>query len=106
MVGNDYTKLGAYDQAVATYRKVIAISPFYTGIAHLWMGEALSKKKDWEAAIVALREAIRLLPERRALNYVPGAYVALGTAPRGPARRGDRRRGHPPSLGRSEVAHL
>jgi len=44
------------------------------------MGEALSKKKDWEAAIAALREAIRLLPERPARMYLPSAYLALGTA--------------------------
>jgi tetratricopeptide (TPR) repeat protein len=80
MVGNHYAKLEAYDQAIAAYRRVIAMSPCYTGIAHLWMGEALSKKKDWEAAIAALREAIRLLPERPARMYLPSAYLALGTA--------------------------
>jgi tetratricopeptide (TPR) repeat protein len=89
MVGDDYAKLGADDQAVGAYRKVIARSPFYSGLAHLWMGEALSKKKDWEAAIAAIREAIRLLPERRARMYVPSAYLALGTAFAGAGRHAE-----------------
>ena len=67
------------------------MSPFYTGIAHLWMGEVLVKKKDWEAAIAALREAIRLLPERRALMYVPTAYLALGKALAGAGRHAEAR---------------
>ncbi len=92
MVARSYADLGADDQAIAAYRKVIAMSPFYTGIAHLWMGEALSKKKDWEAAIAAIREAIRLLPERRALSFVPGAYVALGTALAGSGRPAEARK--------------
>src|SRR5262249_51220174 len=37
IVGRDYAELGAYDQAIAAYRKVIAMSPFFSGIAHLWM---------------------------------------------------------------------
>jgi tetratricopeptide (TPR) repeat protein len=89
MVGDGYAKLGADDQAVAAYRKVIAISPFYSGIAHLWMGEVLSTKKDWEAAIAAIREAIRLLPERRAEMYIPSAYMALGTALAGAGRHAE-----------------
>ena len=54
MVASNYADLGAYDQAIAAYRKVIAMSPFYTAIAHFWMGEALSKKKDWGAAIARI----------------------------------------------------
>jgi hypothetical protein len=69
------------------------ISPFYTGIANLWMGEALSKEKDWEAAIAALREAIRLLPERRAQIYLPSAYLALGTALAGAGLHAEAREG-------------
>jgi serine/threonine protein kinase len=81
MVARSYAALGAYDQAIEGYRKVIAMSPFYTAHAHLWMGEALSKKKEWGAAIAALREAIRLLPERSPM-YLPSAYAALASAGR------------------------
>jgi tetratricopeptide (TPR) repeat protein len=89
MVASNYAALGAYDQAIAGYRKVIAMSPFYTAHAHLWMGAALSKKKDWGAAIAALREAIRLLPERRVQMLLPSAYLALGTALAGAGRHAD-----------------
>jgi tetratricopeptide (TPR) repeat protein len=89
VVGKDYAELGAYDQAIAAYRKVISLSPFYTGFAQLWMGEALSKKKDWEAAIAALREAIRLLPERRAQMFLLSAYLALGAALAGAGRHAE-----------------
>jgi hypothetical protein len=44
------------------------------------MGEALSKKKEWGAAIAALREAIRLVQERRFQMMLPSAHLALGTA--------------------------
>jgi serine/threonine protein kinase/tetratricopeptide (TPR) repeat protein len=91
MVARSYADLGADDQAIAAYRKVIAMSPFYTGIAHLWMGDALSKKKDWEAAIAAIREAIRLLPERRAKMYVPQAHRDLGLALAGAGRHAEAR---------------
>src|SRR5262249_54080174 len=91
MVASDYAGLGSYDRAIAAYRKVIAMSPFYTGIAHLWMGEALSKKKDWEAAIAAIREAIRLLPERGSQMFLTSAYLALGKALAGAGRHAEAR---------------
>src|SRR5262249_41703715 len=91
MIGSDFARLGAYDQAIAAYRKLISLSPFYNGIANLWLGEALSKKKDWEAAIAALREAIRLLPERRAEMYVPWAHLDLGLALAGSGRHAEAR---------------
>jgi tetratricopeptide (TPR) repeat protein len=91
MAGVDYAELEAYDQAIAVYRKVIAQSPFYTSIADLWMGRALSKKKDWDAAITALREAIRLLPDRRA-QYIPSAYLELCMALSGAGRHAEARR--------------
>jgi tetratricopeptide (TPR) repeat protein len=80
MVGQAYADLGAYDQAITVNRKAIAMSPSYTGNAYFVMGQALSKKKDWEAAIAALREAIRRLPEERSRPLVPEAYFALGRA--------------------------
>jgi serine/threonine protein kinase/tetratricopeptide (TPR) repeat protein len=91
MVASHYAELGAYDQAIASYRKVIARSSLYRGIAHLWMGDALSKKKDWEAAIATIREAIRLLPEGRADIYVPQAHRDLGLALAGEGRHAEAR---------------
>jgi tetratricopeptide (TPR) repeat protein len=88
-VASNYALLGAYDQAIEGYRKVIAISPFYTAHAHLWMGEALSKKKEWRAAIAALREAIRLMQERRFQMMLPSAHLALGRALAGAGQHAD-----------------
>src|SRR5262249_61732164 len=70
MVARSYAALGAYDQAIEGYRKVIAMSPFYTAIAHLWMGEALLKKKDWRAALPPPLRANPLLPGRPPM-YLP-----------------------------------
>jgi tetratricopeptide (TPR) repeat protein len=78
MVAMDYAALGSYDRAIAAYRKVIAMAPGHADLANFWMGEALSKKKDWAAAIVAYREAIRLLP--RGSQYLSTAHVNLGAA--------------------------
>jgi tetratricopeptide (TPR) repeat protein len=87
LVAKEYAQLGAYDQAITAYRKVIAMCPLITGLAHLWMGEALSKKKDWEAAIAEIREAIRLLPEQRApMSVLSSGYGALGMALAGAGR--------------------
>jgi tetratricopeptide (TPR) repeat protein len=80
MVGKAYADLGAYDQAIAAYRKAIAMSHPFSGRPQFYMGEALSWKKDWEAAIAALREAIRRLPEEGPQALVPDAYFALGVA--------------------------
>jgi tetratricopeptide (TPR) repeat protein len=80
MVGKAYADLGAYDQAIAACRKAIAMSPSSTGSSYFVMGQALTRKKDWEAAIAALRASIRLLPEQGARLLVPEAYFALGVA--------------------------
>src|SRR5262249_9648461 len=78
-VATDYADLGSYDRAIAAYRKGISLSPSsYAGLANLWMGEALLKKEDWAAAITALREAVRLLPEQEARMFLPSAYANLG----------------------------
>src|SRR5262249_35195552 len=80
-VAQDYAGLGSYDRAIVAYRKGISLSPsIFAGLANLWMGEALLKKEDWEAAIAAFREAIRLLSERRMTFYLPNAYANLGAA--------------------------
>ena len=81
--GPDYGAVGSTDQAVATYRKVISMSPFYAPHAYLWMGQ-LCTQKDWAAAIPALREALRVLPESRVatgcrrLPHRPGRIAAQG----------------------------
>jgi hypothetical protein len=50
----------------------------------------LSKKKDWEAAIAAIREAIRLLQERRApMSALSLAYRDLGIALAGAGRHAE-----------------
>jgi tetratricopeptide (TPR) repeat protein len=72
-VGTCYANLGSYDNAVAAYRKGIALSPG-SAVAYEWLGSVLSKKKDHEGAVAALREAVRIRPQ-----YL-GAKVSLGRA--------------------------
>jgi serine/threonine protein kinase/tetratricopeptide (TPR) repeat protein len=89
MVGKAYADLGAYDQAIAACRKAIAMSPSSTGSTYFVMGQVLSMKKDWESAIAALREAIRLLPGQRDERVMPHAYSDLGIALAGAGRHAE-----------------
>jgi tetratricopeptide (TPR) repeat protein len=89
MVGHDYAELRSYDQAVAAYRKMSALSSFYSGLANLWTGHALLKKKDWDGANVALREAIRLLQDWRQQMMLPLAHLDLAMALAGAGRPSD-----------------
>src|SRR5262249_6272558 len=80
MLANEYADLGSMEQAIAVYRKVISISAFYAPHANLWMGQYLVQKKDWEAAIPPLREAVRLLPGSPLESQLPVARYVLGQA--------------------------
>jgi tetratricopeptide (TPR) repeat protein len=81
-LGDQYAELGAYDQAIAAYRKVMSMSSsaVYAVDAQRRMSEALLKKRDWEGAIAAFRELIRLPPEGLAKIHLLSAYVNLGAA--------------------------
>jgi tetratricopeptide (TPR) repeat protein len=80
MVAKAYADLGAHDQAIAAYRKAGAMSASSAGTNHYYLGQALSLKKDWEAAIAAFRASIPLLTEPGERSLVPEAYYALGRA--------------------------
>jgi serine/threonine-protein kinase len=60
-LGDCYAGLGADAQAVACYRKAIELGHGAIG-GYLHLGRALAKKKDWDGALAAVREAIRLQP--------------------------------------------
>jgi tetratricopeptide (TPR) repeat protein len=79
-LANEYGDLEAYEPAIATYQKVISISHFYAPHANYWMGSLLIRKKDWEAAIPVLREAIRSLPGSGLEGALPLAHRKLGQA--------------------------
>jgi serine/threonine protein kinase/tetratricopeptide (TPR) repeat protein len=72
-LGATYAGLGSYDHAAAAYRKSLALFPA-SAATYGEMGEALLKKQDWEGAITAYREAIRLAPDD------PWVQVGLGGA--------------------------
>ncbi|MCI0458341.1 MAG: tetratricopeptide repeat protein, partial [Gemmataceae bacterium] len=61
-LGACYTGLKSYDQAVAAYRKSIALCPS-SAIAYEGIGYALLRKLDREGAITAFREAVRHTPD-------------------------------------------
>jgi tetratricopeptide (TPR) repeat protein len=89
MVAMDYDRLGWYEQAVAAYRKTISMSPFYASTANRRMGEALVKMRDWDGAITALREAIRLMPEWVREFHLPRAHANLYVALQGAGRHAE-----------------
>jgi tetratricopeptide (TPR) repeat protein len=69
-LGDCYAGLGSYAQAAACYRKSIELGHGAV-VGYLQLGKALEKQKDWDGAVAAVREAIRLQP-----NYGP-AYSRL-----------------------------
>jgi tetratricopeptide (TPR) repeat protein len=77
-LGDCYSTLRAYDLAVSSYLKSIALYPD-SGIAYESMGLALAKKKDEKGAIAAFKESLRLRPNdpRPVLSYGTG-LIALG----------------------------
>jgi serine/threonine-protein kinase len=61
-LGDCYTGLGSYPEAVACYRKSIELGHGAV-IGHLQLGKALAKQKDWDGAVTAVRDAIRQQPK-------------------------------------------
>ncbi len=61
-LGLCYAALKSPDQAVAAYRKAIALDAESSG-AHTLLGYALRGKRDWDGAVAAYREAVRLRPD-------------------------------------------
>jgi serine/threonine protein kinase/tetratricopeptide (TPR) repeat protein len=73
-----YLDLGSFDQSAAAYRKSIALCPDAQP-SHLGLGHALWRMKDWEGAVAALREAVRLDPnEARAQIGLVSVLKAAG----------------------------
>jgi serine/threonine-protein kinase len=61
-LGDCYAGLGSYAQAAACYRKCFELGHGAV-IGYFHMADALAKKKDWDGAIAAVREATHLQPE-------------------------------------------
>jgi tetratricopeptide (TPR) repeat protein len=81
MAGIDYLALGSPDQAIAAYRKAIALAPADNSLGQCWIGQALLKKRDWDGAIAAFREALRPAPGRPLRGQVlQSAHLRLGEA--------------------------
>jgi len=72
-IGACYAFLESYDNAIAAYRKTIALRPD-SSYALECMGEAFSKKKDWDGAVAAFRDAVRVDPKNSP------AFFHLGVA--------------------------
>ena len=69
LVGGGYYRLGAYDQAVAAFRKAIALHRT-SCVTSTAAGPGPAKKKDWDGAIAAFREAVRLEARQRRMGHV------------------------------------
>jgi tetratricopeptide (TPR) repeat protein len=78
-LGDCYAGLGSYAQAAACYRKCIERGHGAV-VGYLQLGKALAKQKDWDGAVAAVREAIRLQPK-----YGP-AYSRLAVILHGAGR--------------------
>jgi tetratricopeptide (TPR) repeat protein len=77
-LGDCYDGLGAYEQAKACYRKGIELGHGAIG-GYLHLCDILEKKKDWDGAIAAVREAIRLQPnDGAAFNKLSMILFAAG----------------------------
>jgi Flp pilus assembly protein TadD len=55
-------KKGQYDEAIAEYRRAIALKPDLAG-AHYWLGVAFYAKRQYDEAIAEYRSAIALKPD-------------------------------------------
>ena len=62
---------GAYDSAIATLRKSLAMNPSF-GLAHIWLGRCYQDKKMFEQAIAEYKASLQSSPQW------PVAYAALG----------------------------
>lgn len=74
--GLAYERTDALDRAVADYRSAVRIEPSF-GEAYEALGRALAKK-DPQAGIAALSEAVRLDPRSPALKSRAILYLSLG----------------------------
>ena len=74
-LGKCYADLGSYDQAVAAFRKSIQLGRGAIA-GYLYMSDALAKKKDWDGALAAAREAIRLQPNNSASHSRLGVTLS------------------------------
>ncbi len=66
-LGDCYAGLGSYAQAAGCYRKSIELGHGAV-VGYLHLADALAKKKDWDGALAAVREAIRLQPRNAAAH--------------------------------------
>jgi tetratricopeptide (TPR) repeat protein len=66
-LGDCYAGLGAYPQALAAFKKSVELGRGAV-VGYLHMGDALAKKKDWDGAVAAVREAVRLQPNNVAAH--------------------------------------
>jgi tetratricopeptide (TPR) repeat protein len=64
MIAYDYAGLGSYDRAIAAYRKVIALSCFYAGLASLDFSRALAGAGRHAEARQAMLDSQRRDPAR------------------------------------------
>ncbi len=66
-LGDCYAGLGSYAQAADCYRKSIELGHGAV-VGYLHLADALTKKKDWDGALAAMREATRMQPRNAAAH--------------------------------------
>jgi serine/threonine-protein kinase len=107
-LASGFRQMGRMDEAAAEGRGAVERKPEYSA-AHHQLGWDLMGKEDWEGAIAAYREALRLKPANHR-NLMAGHY-SLGLALRGGGHldRGGRRvrtgAGHRAAAGRLRRRH-
>jgi serine/threonine-protein kinase len=66
-LGDCYARLGSYVHAADCYRKSIELGHGAI-VGYLHLGDVLAKKKDWDGALAAVREAVRVQPKSPAAH--------------------------------------
>jgi serine/threonine-protein kinase len=67
-LGKCYGSLGSWAQAADCYRKTIELGHGAV-VGYLYLSDALAKTKDWDGALAAVGEAIRLQPKNRVTQF-------------------------------------
>ena len=69
--GNEAARLNKWDQAIAAYKKALALKPGYVE-AHYNLGNAYAAEQETDEALKEYREVLRLRPD------FPGVHMNIG----------------------------
>jgi len=78
-LGGAYVKMGLYDEAIASFKKVIELDSFLLNtLAYYRLGDAYVKKGLYDEAIVSYKKAIEIWPDYAEAHLGLGLAYFLG----------------------------